>query len=268
LEFETVRIYPYIDRVTAAVRNEDGTIPDPHELPEIECTGPVFIFGSVKLARIAAEKEWRPGSLVSDTHDFLKYGPVYGENMLNSDSEIVSFFDLGFREWEGRRFIRPTHDGKLFDAGLFDQSEWREKAKSIQANKPDLLAFYEKLQVATPKAVQKEIRVWIVGGKVVTASQYRVNMKYSVDSNVDPEALEFAQRMADIHCIADAFVMDVGLSGDNWKIVECGCINSAGFYLADMQKVIISLEDLFDRARPNYPGIDDDSVIFGNGSML
>lgn len=248
LEYTTVRVYPYIDKITVAERDENGEAPDPDSLPEVTCSNPVFVFGSVKLARIAAENGWRPGSLVSETHDFLHYGPKYGQNMLNHDSEIVSFFDLSMREWTGRRFIRPTHDGKLFDAGVFDMNEWRAKAANIRANKPDLLAVYEKLQVATPKEVQKEIRVWIVGGRVVTASQYRVNMRYSVSANVDPEALQFAQRMANLHCIADAFVMDVCLHEDRWKIVECGCINSAGFYLADMQRVIIALEDHFNES--------------------
>jgi hypothetical protein len=245
LSYTTVRVYPFIDKVTEAVRNQDETIPSPDDLPEIECDGPVFIFGSVKLARIAADKGWQPGSLVSNTHDFLDYGPKYGHNMLNSDSEIVTFFDLSMRHWEGKRFIRPTHDGKLFDADLFDVDGWRKKSESIRSNKPDLLAVYEKLQVASPKNVQKEIRVWIVNGRVITASQYRINMSYNVSSDVDPEALDFAQRMANIYCLADAFVMDVCLHEDQWKIVECGCINSAGFYLADMQRVIISLENHF-----------------------
>jgi ATP-grasp domain, R2K clade family 3 len=254
LERTTVRIYPYIDKITVAIDAPDGHVPSPDDLPALDLSGKIFVFGSVKLARIAAEKEWLPGSLVSDRHDFLHYGPIFGKHMLNSDSEIRSFFDLTLKDvkdgiWKSdhaRLFVRPTHDGKLFDAGLFTRDEWDKKSESIRINKPDLLAVYEKIQIAAPKKVQKEIRVWIIGGKVVTASQYRLNMNYCVDAAVEPAALEFAQSMADIHCIADAFVMDVCWCEDEWKIVELGCINSAGFYLADMQRVIMALEDFYE----------------------
>ena len=30
-----------------------------------------------------------------------------------------------------------------------------------------------------------------------------------------------------------------------YYIVECGCVNSAGFYKADLIKLLISLEDAF-----------------------
>ena len=41
-------------------------------------------------------------------------------------------------------------------------------------------------------------------------------------------------------------VDDVCLTDKGWKVVECGCINCAGFYKADLQKVIISLENYFE----------------------
>ena len=39
--------------------------------------------------------------------------------------------------------------------------------------------------------------------------------------------------------------MDVCLTNGEYKIVECGCTNSAGFYMADMQKLLMALEDAF-----------------------
>jgi hypothetical protein len=260
LPYTTVRIYPYIDKITEAADAVDGYIPSPDDLPELEVSdiNNVFIFGSIKLARIAAEKGWVPGSLVSSNHDFLHYGPIFGDHMLNSDSEIVSFFDLANTETQNKfwktenhkLFIRPTHDGKLFDAAVFTQIDWRINVERLLLNKPDLLMVYEKLQVAKPKKVKKEIRVWIVNGKVITASQYRLNMSYCVDALVEPSALKFAQDMANLYNIADAYVMDVCLCEDSndWKIVELGCINSAGFYLADLQRILIALEDFYSSA--------------------
>jgi len=49
--------------------------------------------------------------------------------------------------------------------------------------------------------------------------------------------------MLDIFQLARAFVIDIGLTDDGWKIIECGSISCAGFYEADMQKIVMSLED-------------------------
>jgi hypothetical protein len=43
----------------------------------------------------------------------------------------------------------------------------------------------------------------------------------------------------------DAFVIDICLVDGNYKIVEAGCINAAGFYNADLIKLLITLEDYF-----------------------
>jgi hypothetical protein len=53
--------------------------------------------------------------------------------------------------------------------------------------------------------------------------------------------------MVDIFQICDAFVIDVCLTKNGWKIVECGSVSCAGFYDADMQKIIFALEDLYNK---------------------
>lgn len=63
--------------------------------------------------------------------------------------------------------------------------------------------------------------------------------------DVCSEAKNFAQSMVDLFSLAEAFVIDVCLTDEGWKIVECGCINSAGFYKSDVQKIIMELEFCF-----------------------
>jgi hypothetical protein len=55
--------------------------------------------------------------------------------------------------------------------------------------------------------------------------------------------------MLDVYQLADAFVLDIGLADNRWKIIECGCINCAGFYEANMQKLVIALEEKFGDAK-------------------
>jgi hypothetical protein len=51
--------------------------------------------------------------------------------------------------------------------------------------------------------------------------------------------------MIKIFELNETFIMDVCLTNGEYKIVECGCTNSAGFYKADLQKLLIGLEEAF-----------------------
>ena len=86
----------------------------------------------------------------------------------------------------------------------------------------------------------------MIGGEVVTGSLYKTgSFVYSSDI-VDDGALEFCKEMVKIYQLADAFVMDICEVSNGqvseYKIVECGCINSAGFYQCNMQKMINAIE--------------------------
>ena len=101
-----------------------------------------------------------------------------------------------------------------------------------------------KIQVAVPKKITQEVRCWVVKGKIVTQSTYRRGSFLVYDNIVDQDALDFAQDMVDTYQLADTFVIDVCLTDNGWKIVECGSTSCAGFYDADMQKLIMALEDM------------------------
>lgn len=62
---------------------------------------------------------------------------------------------------------------------------------------------------------------------------------------VSQHAINFCNSMINQFQLADAFVMDIAQTENGYKIVECGCINSAGFYDADLQKLIIDLENFY-----------------------
>lgn len=231
LEYEIVSVWPFTDEVLFKTDRKD-----------------VFVFGSLKLARISKLHKWIPGSLMSNTHDYNVYSEHYKENLLNYDSKIYKFTD--YLNWvdlqSSHKFIRPCLDSKTFTGKVFNKEEWDEFVeRSLTNGHTTSLTKDTLIQVATPKNIQKEIRCWVVGGKVITASQYRLGYRTVSDSIVEPDAIEFAQKMVDIYQLADAFVIDVCLTNGEWKIVECGCINCAGFYKADLMKVIVALEDFY-----------------------
>jgi len=72
--------------------------------------------------------------------------------------------------------------------------------------------------------------------------------------------------MVKIYQLADAFVIDICEvlinNKPEYKIIECGCINSAGFYKANMPKLIEALEIKFNEPVHNeYPWFDVDEYL-------
>ncbi|MGB1217094.1 MAG: ATP-grasp domain-containing protein, partial [Saprospiraceae bacterium] len=88
-------------------------------------------------------------------------------------------------------------------------------------------------------------RCWIVNQKVITASTYRIGYYVNYIEYLDEDGLAFANKMAERFQPADAFVLDIGFTDEGWKIIEVNCINSAGFYASDLQKLLMALEEHF-----------------------
>ena len=203
----------------------------------------VFPFGSVKMARISKELGWKPGSQLNDNHDYLVYKDYYKDNLLNYDSKIIKFGDTNFFSKE-RFFARPTKDTKVFNGQEFDMGEWEEfRERALTNGHSTLLDENTDVQISSIKKIYKEIRLWIIKGEVITASQYRLGGKHLLDRNVDKEAYTFCKKMVDIFELNDGFVMDLALTENGYKIIECGCINCAGFYDADMQTLLMAIEE-------------------------
>jgi hypothetical protein len=246
LKHTTVRVFPFVDKI---VRLED--IPDgPFNVDDLIDFNPdtnnVFCFGAIKLARVAAQRAWKPGSMMNQNHDFEVYKEHYRDNLLNWDSKIQKFSDPV--DWfpGETKFFRPTQDTKTFTGKVFAQVEWEDFVYE-QLNNGHITTLNKdtQIQVSSVKKIYKEIRFWVVNGKIITGSQYRLGNQTIYDSNYEPEAQEFAQSMVDKFQLAEAFVIDVCLTDSGWKVVECGCLNCAGFYKSDLQKMIIALEDYF-----------------------
>lgn len=209
----------------------------------------IFCFGSVKMSRVAKKYNWYPGSLLNENHDYRVYSKYYKENLLNYDSVIQKFGDdINLNYF----FVRPCLDNKTFTGKVYSKEQWLEfKDNFFKSGQESSLTNDTEIQVSSVKNVTKEFRFWIVGGEVITGSLYRNGYWVNYSNIVDEGALEFCKRMVDIYQLADAFVMDICevITDDKieYKIVECGCINSAGFYKANMPKLIEAIENKWNK---------------------
>jgi hypothetical protein len=228
IDYELVQVKPFIEEVEFKTDRKD-----------------VFVFGSLKLARLSLKYGWDPGALITPNHDYNVYSKYYKDNLLNYDSRVIKFGD-DFEWFYDQHFIRPCLDSKAFTGKVFDKGSWYEfKNRMLDHPEDTTLRPDTMIQVATPKKLTQEVRCWVVDGKIVTQSTYRRGSFLIYDNIVDLDAIEFAQSMVDIYQLAKTFVIDVGLTENGWKIIECGSTSCAGFYDADMQKLVMAIEDSY-----------------------
>lgn len=229
LEWETVRFMPFIHEIEFTTDRKD-----------------VWCFGSPNMAHAAKKYDWKYGSMYNENHDFEIQFQKYGDHMLNSDGVVINITDnLPIEDEEF--FARPTMDSKIFTGQIFTRQSWIDYVEDVIKNEATYhIESESKILITTCKNIQQEIRCWIVGGKVITSSLYRMG-GISIKKNYDDEvpAMEFAQKMVDIYQPSEAFVLDICLTDNEYKIVEINLINAAGFYEANIGKLVESIEEKF-----------------------
>ncbi len=228
-----VKVLPFSDHLPT----EEQTI------PVINPEGRVMVCGSTTLAKMAARRGWVPGSFLNENHDYEVWRQHYGDALLNHDARVCRFADvepLG----DARFFIRPCLDSKSFAGQVMDWPEfeaWRHRVL-------DLGEVYTSLDGNTMvaygpvKVIRKEFRFFVVDGRVVTGSLYKIGTRVVYNEVVDDEATLYAQQMVDRWQPARAFVIDIADTDEGYRIVEINCLNSAGFYAIDVQKLVMAIE--------------------------
>lgn len=221
VSYEIVKVLPFTEEIKFTTKRND-----------------IFVWGAVKLAILAKRYDWIPGSLLNKNHDFLIYKDYYKDHLLNYNSTIINYWDDSYRFPDGF-FARPTLDSKAFTGQVFNREDFLDyrKRNVFQVDKG------VQIQITGIKQIQMEARFWIVGNQIITASQYRLGSRVVYDESIEEAAYDFVNKMIQIFKLADAFVMDICLCENQYYIIECGCINSAGFYKANMQKLVMALED-------------------------
>lgn len=221
-----------------------------HDIEHTTTRKDVWCFGSVSMSKAAKKYGWKPGSMYNKNHDFEIYAKHYGEHMLNADGVVMTVNDPLPSNYE-MFFARPTKDTKSFSGQVFMDYSWNEWVDEIRKLKKrelskSMLNLETKVLLAPLKEIQQEVRCWVVNGKVVSASRYKLGSRV-LYQNYDDETFftSFAQKMVDIYQPAKAFVLDICLSNDELKIVEINCINCSGFYHCDVQKLIEAIETGF-----------------------
>jgi len=216
-------------------------------VPDVDPSGAVVVMGSYTMSHIAADKCWRPGSFMSGLLDYKIQLRHWGDHMLNSDAEFSRFDSVAAQLTPF--FIRPVQDNKFFCGMVTDfpaYIEWRDNVLDLwEGPVTDALCVSTPVMVCKPKKIYRETRVWIVEGKAVTASNYKVGTRVTTAGPVDPYVLHFAEKRAQEWSPVGAYCMDIADTPEGIKIIECGNLSACGFYDADMTKLVMALEKSF-----------------------
>ncbi|UKB84747.1 ATP-grasp domain-containing protein [Chryseobacterium sp. MEBOG06] len=206
----------------------------------------VFVYGSVTIARLAKQNSgWFPGSFYGGNHLYEVYSQYYGENLLNHKVCIHRISEqLNWKEGE-KKFIKPYNEAKIFTGKVFTEIEWKDFVFESLESESNRITEQSLVQVSKAKQTIKEARLWIVGGQIIDGGYYKFNDNAPFEETVSDDGLIFANKMIELYNLEEAFVMDICLMNEGWKIVEINCINSSGFYPNTNVKSIIKALDIY-----------------------
>ncbi len=214
-------------------------------VPEVTPQNPVMVCGSTTMCKIAQDRGWSPGSFFNDNLDFRAWGVQYGDLLLNSDAKVMPFKDVTF--WWPRFFIRAADDskalpGKVMDWPVFEQ--WKTRVLASGKDNESSLVPGTTVVVAAPKTIHFERRYFVVDGKIISNSQYRVGGQVNYSDFPDEESDAFVRVAIRRFVPARAFVIDIAGTPDGLRIVEINCFNSAAFYACNIAKIIDAAESM------------------------
>jgi len=249
VDFLVVKPIPFTNIIMpASFDSATQNIEDVAE-PYIDTSQKVIAFGATTLSRIAKAKGWLPGTYLTDAFDFETWRDGFGaENILNSESIVRRICDpVNITHMAHTLFVRPVDDSKAFTGTImsnYDFHDWIQFIRTIEEEEFQPLHKNTKIAIANFKKIYAEYRIFVVDGKLITGSMYKRGDAVISEELNDVNVLAFAEQMVERWQPAVAFVIDIALTEDDYKVIEINNINSAGFYAADPQKIVAAIENM------------------------
>ena len=202
---------------------------------------PDCIFGSGRFVNICRERKYPT---------FSSFAPIEldifaREYWINGNGQEMTWKQAKSLNITEPLFVKPFTE-KFFTGLLIEKSEDFEKvqlASSFIENEDD-----EKVWVASPVNIITEVRYFVIGGKIITGSVYKINgigNHIAIDQTHD--SYSHCQNLLNNGILRNGMVIDLGSIIDNglkWKIVELNNLNSAGFYKCNTSAIVNALKYL------------------------
>jgi hypothetical protein len=202
------------------------------ESPVIE--GPVFAYGSTGLGVVAKHQGWAPGYFDANL-DYELMLREYGTRALNAGAVCSTIAEMPTTA--GQFFIRPTLDNKSFAGSVMTWDEFelfRTGVAKVSGAADVTLRLGDRVIVAPLVEIAAEYRFFVVEGRVITGSRYKVGDRVESSPSVPESLTDFAQSCVDHWSPNNAFAIDIAVTEQGPKVLEINSANSAGFYACDV----------------------------------
>ncbi len=204
------------------------------EAPAPAPRGAVFVYGSTGLGRVARAQGWRPGYFDQNL-DYELMLERYGALALNAGAVCASLAEMPRRF--DRFFLRPVLDDKSFAGTVMTWAEFevfREGVGHVSEEQDATLRLCDRVVAAPLAEIAAEYRFFVVAGRVVTGSRYKLGDRVASSTEVPLEVGLFAQSCVDRWTPNEAFTLDVAVTPAGLRVIELNSANSAGFYACDV----------------------------------
>ena len=231
---------------------EVKVIPFSDELPDFPEKKHSIYYGSTTMMYNIFKRHknslYNPG-LFFDEYTFTmeNYFEQWGKHMLNYDAGITTFEELMSKEYEKDHllFIRPNDDSKSFAGEVVEFERVGKWYENLIGFENINLTLSTKIVAGEPYKIKKEWRLWIVNEVVIASSQYKDGQSLKKVEGAPKEVIDFAEARCKEYTPHDIFVMDICLCGDELFILECGCVNSAGFYASKVHDIVYYVTEAY-----------------------
>lgn len=217
--------------------------------PTIDDPNAVVMFGSYTLWRYAKANDLTPGVFKirpfvheASWHPFLLNG---ADALFLTLRDVPEQFPDDGKDW----FLRPVEDSKEEPGNVKSTGEIIDLANKVLAlDEHEIpkgsLRHDTEMMFTKPVRILKEWRLWVVRDEIVTFSLYKEGSRVIYRHEIDEDAMDFAKGLVEANPkYAPAYVIDICRTDDGLKMLETNCINAAGFYEADLLKLVSSIDD-------------------------
>lgn len=222
-------------------------VPFSTRLPDIPPGKRNIFYGSTTTMYLVYQNPALRAGVFFDDRNFSiqNYIGRWGAHMLSAGAEILPAGQVSNlqRPPESLVFVRPDADSKSFSGTVMPFGEVEAWLQQASASEDMTLDASTLIVVGEPYHIETEWRLWMVNGKVITASKYRENFQIKKEPGCPAEVTAYAEARCTEYTPHDIFVMDIGRCGGELYIIECGCMNSAGFYAADIGAVVAAVTE-------------------------
>jgi ATP-grasp domain, R2K clade family 3 len=200
---------------------------------------PSFFYGSTRIAELAATSGFRPGAFF----DAAWFNPQNWigkrDDLLNHEQRLTTIGDLR-RNWPTSPIFVKSVEAKVLTGMILEGPDVGWFTKEYTHLKDD-----DSIVISPVAEIAQEWRFFVVDGRVVAGSQYKHDGVKRIREPIGEGAWTRAHWMAEEWLPSPNIVMDIcRLKSGEFKVVEFNCLNSSGWYNADILKVVLALEAL------------------------